>query len=57
VVCPHHEFGNGKLFVQALLGQPHADNRCSVRVELTRPGRTVWFFYMIVNLNNSGAVK
>ena len=55
VVCPHHQFRDGKLFVHAFFGQPYADNRCSVRIEFCRTGSAIGFFCIIINYNNSGA--
>jgi len=49
VICPHHQFRDGKLLVQPFFGQPHTDNRCPIGIELSRAGCTFWFFYVIIN--------
>ena len=33
MVCAHHQFGTGKLFVESLFGQPDTDYRRAVRIE------------------------
>ena len=56
MVCTHHQFGTGKLFVQFLFGEPDTDNRCPVRIKLRYAIRTVRFFYVIINTNISGGL-
>ena len=56
MVCSHHQLGTGKLFIQSLFWQSHADNRCPVRIKSLGGVRTAGFFYVIINSNISGDI-
>lgn len=57
MVCTHHQFGHGELFVQFLFREPDADNRCPVGIEFGCTSRIIGFFSMIININISGVLN
>ena len=56
MVCPHHQFGAGKLLAIPLLRQPYTNHRRAVRIEFRCAVRFPGFFYAFLNADISRRV-